>query len=107
MQLEFASSEGGNDDAINQEALLAYYNTSGVQAIQGVHPQASAPPSGKFNLNPYSAYNNWNAVQGSPPSVADLGIAEVASTNGGAAEAVNSFAAGGVINQAASEYHPR
>ena len=29
---QLQSSEGSNDDQINQEALLAYYNTSGVQS---------------------------------------------------------------------------
>ena len=64
---QLQSSEGSNDDQINQEALLAYYNTSGVQS----HPQASAPPSGKFTLTPYSAYNQLN-VHRSPPSMADV-----------------------------------
>lgn len=36
-----------------------------------MHPQASAPPSGKFTLTPYSAYNQFH-VQGSPPSMADV-----------------------------------
>ena len=53
------------DDQINQEALLAYYNTSG----GSMHPSSSgiAPPSGRFT--PYTAYQGntqGNAVAGSP-----------------------------------------
>ena len=45
-------TQSNEADQINQEALLAYYNTSGGQ----MHPTASgsAPPSGKFT--PYVAY---------------------------------------------------
>ena len=42
-----------------------------------MHPQASAPPSGKFTLTPYSAYNQWTTAtsgggHGSAPSMSDV-----------------------------------
>ena len=67
-------SGGNGEEQINQQAVLAYYNTSGVQ----MHPQASAPPSGKFTLTPYSAYNQWTTTgtsgggHGSAPSMSDV-----------------------------------
>ena len=47
-----------NDEQINQEALLAYYNTSG----GSMHPSSSgiAPPSGRFT--PYTAYQGNTQV---------------------------------------------